>query len=262
MRMFKMLMLLLVMSIAIALTGCSSEDTPAAIVDDTPAIVDNEPADVEEDVEDTQEPDEVEDEVADEAEYDDIEDAAPAVPSGFVEYISSQYGFRVHYPDFWVLSDGVDQEDINAILIEGLGQEMFESMMDGLGEGAAVTWIDPTSIAGGVLANTTIAVAPSEGLTQADLQDSEVKELFAELYDEIFPMLFEGYSRASDISGATLGNNYFMFFEANASMFGVNMSFFQALTTIGPNLYTFTFTTPRGGVDVELFLSVLATFDS
>ena len=263
MKKYKVFMLLLVMSIVLVLNGCSNE--PAAI----------EPADSTTDAgtaapDPTPEPDYTpEDEYIPEEEYipeseeeeAEEEDATPIVPDGFASYTSSTYGFSVHHPDFWILSDGSVDQAAADLLVALHGDEAL-ALLDAAGAGTAVTWFDPTTTTTGFMSNINIVVTPSGGLTQEMLDDDELKELFQEMYDELFNDILDSFTRTTEIAGTTIGGNYFILFEADSTMLGIDMSFMQALTVIGPNMYTFTSTAPRGGVDTGAFLDMLGTFDA
>jgi len=274
MKKYKVILFLLALSAVLAFSGCSSE--PAAITSDgdieeavetpdptlEPATEPEEMPEQEEvpEQEEMPEPEEYEyEEYEEEAE---VVDAAPVIPPGFILYNNSSYGFTVHYPDFWVLRDGaVSQEEID-LLIEAFGDEAIALLEAGSGDGAAVTWFDPTTTTADTMANINITVTPSGGLTQEMLRLDESKEIMQEIYDDAFSALFESFVRTSDVAGAMLGGNYFVLFEADTNVFGTNMSFAQAATAVGANLFTFTFTAPRGGVDVDTFMAVLGTFDA
>ena len=228
--------------------------------------VEDEPV-AEEPAEDYDEEDEDYDEEADDEEdyeYDYNEEDKDADDEDdddeFVLYTSSTYGFSIYHPASWVVADAQEIAALVEQLAHLLNDDALALFENAADTDAAVTWFDPTNATPTFMANTSIIVGESGGLTVEMLQEDEAKEILAEMFDELLAETFTSYVRIGDVVGVTAGDNYFIVFEANVSMLGADSSFFQAITVVGNNLYTFTFSTPHGALDVELFISMLETF--
>ena len=187
------------------------------------------------------------------------------IPGRFVEYRNDQYGFSVHHPSEWIaLDQSVSMEEIIDFLEDEFGDENH-AMINTLGganlDGVTVMWYDFDNMVGDIAPNTNIVASSSMGLTQSDLKSPESKAEMQAIFESMFSQLFDGFSPVSDLTGRYLGDNYYVLFQFDASPMGVSMSFYQAMTIIDGQMYTFTHTTEGGrlGFTSNAFEQMLST---
>jgi len=230
-------------------------------------VVEEEPVEEEPAEDEEYDYDEVEeyDEDADEEDYDYDEDEAAAddddAEDGFVLYTSSAYGFSIYHPAPWVVVDAQGLEGLRALAALLQMDDELIAALEG-GTDAAVTWFDPTNATPTFMATASITVSEALDLTVEMLRDEGAKALLDELLNELLQENFDNFERTGGIVGLDIGDNYFILLDFTASSFGGDASFFQATTVVGDKMYMFTFVTPLGALDIELFKSMLATFSA
>jgi len=189
-----------------------------------------------------------------------INDRAYSIPEGFVRYTSAQYGFSLYHPEYWVHFDDLGGSQA---VIEYLTGYYYGAM--GLSYYYAdsieftAQWLFPLDVHPRAVA--VIRVAPNDyGFSQEMIQFDAFKRLFEGGIDWEQSTRIPDYERISDVTGAWLGENYFTMFMSISTYLGSEMSHFQANTVVDDYEFIILFITPRGGIDVELFKAILATF--
>ena len=189
------------------------------------------------------------------------------IPDGFVEYKNDKHKFSIHYPAVWtLLDDSITFDDIKDVILEKHGQE-FLNQVAVLGfnvdfSRVAAIWFDFYNMADEFAPNVNLVIdANRGGLKQSDLKKSDVQRGLQKVFEEGFAQVFKDFTPVANITGKTLGNNYFLIYLFDTTMGDMKLSFCQAMTIIGNDMYMFTYTTHHGTLDAstEMYEQMLST---
>jgi len=173
-------------------------------------------------------------------------DLSPPTLSGFVEYNNPGAGFTLQYPIAWFLiDDGISEADVRDAINEVFGEEV-PNMLEDLGadfSSTLVYWYDFENSTDYFTPNVNLSADDSGGLTQNDLKSPAIQEELQAAFDELYPLLFGGYTMVEELQGRALGENYFALFKFTADINQIHAGFYQAITEHNGVLYTFSLTT-------------------
>ena len=193
---------------------------------------------------------------------------APVIPDGFVEYTNNTLNFSMHYPVEWmVLDESYNLDDLMAEMNEMFG-EAADDMMEVVNldfSNIVVMWLDFENMTDDFCPNVNLVSEHiGSDITLNDLKLPELQSDVQDMFEELYQQIYDRFTSVSDIAGKAYGNNYFLIYQFEADLGGIEMSACQAITIVDEVMYTFTYTVPSGQMSafINLFESMLPTFSA
>lgn len=183
--------------------------------------------------------------------------------AGFEFYENEIFGFILQYPIEWMLFDGsISPAEYKEMVDEVFGSDAA-NIFDGLGfdfSSITAVWLDFENAAGDFVPNANIVVSDAEGLTQNDLKSPINLLSLQDMYEDVYPQMFDDFSSDGNMYGKAFGGNYFAIYKFNYTLSGMNISCYQAMTVKSNNLYVLTFTT-HGKSDESKYETIISSLE-
>ena len=178
-------------------------------------------------------------------------------------YDNPNLGFKIQYPAEWTCIDSdISVDEFNAMILELLGTKASAGWLlnDINASASALMWYNFGNTKDLFMPVANLVISDAGDITQDDFQSPMNLMELQNQFDNYYPLILDGFE-SNGISGQLLGENYYALYNYNYSDDAIISSCYQAITEKNGFLYTYTFTSRDGKLDIDTYEKMLSTIE-
>ncbi|MCL1857624.1 MAG: hypothetical protein FWF92_00105 [Oscillospiraceae bacterium] len=191
-------------------------------------------------------------------------DAPENLRSGFEVYDNQFLGIKIQYPVEWMYIDGgISAEEFDRMVLGVFGQQAADLFNELGADPSAITliWYDFGNASEYFVPNANLGISDAEGITQNDFKSPFNIIDLQEAFDSYYPFIFDNF-QSKGMTGQEIGGNYYAVYKFDCVIdYIVPLSCYQAMTEKNGLLYTLTFSTHGGKLDIDIYEKMLSSLE-